>query len=86
MVISCGLHDHASLTVQAFELPCQFAQFAVGVTDFKGRDDDLSKGTHDGYHASAFGNVDANRVHVHSSNTNLQPESIFFSLPIQSIG
>ena len=36
MVISCGLHDHASLTVQAFELPCQFAQFTVGVTDFKG--------------------------------------------------
>ena len=77
MVISCGLHDHTSLTVQDFELTCQFAQFAVGVTDFKGRDDDLSKGTHDSNRASAFGNVDANRVHLHSSNTNLQPESIF---------
>ena len=36
MVISCGLHDHASLTVQAFELLCQLAQFTAGVTDFKG--------------------------------------------------
>ena len=68
MVVSRGLHDHASLTVQAFELPCQFAQFTVGVTDFKGRDDDLSEGAHDGNRASAFGNVDANRVHLHSSN------------------
>jgi len=86
MVVSCGLHDHAGLTVQAFELPCQLAQFTAGVTDFKGRDDDLSKGTHGSNRASAFGNVDANRVHLHSSNTNLQPGSIFFSLPIQSIG
>ena len=36
MVISRGLHDHTSLTVQAFELPCQLAQFTAGVTDFKG--------------------------------------------------
>ena len=36
--------------------------------DFKGRDDDLSEGAHDGNRASAFGNVDANRVHLHSSN------------------
>ena len=68
MVISCGLHDHASLTVQAFEPPCQCAQFTIGVMDFKGRDDDLSEGAHDGNRASAFGNVDANRVHLHSSN------------------
>ena len=68
VVIPCGLHDHTSLTVQAFELSCQFAQFAVGVTDFKGRDDDLSKGAHDGNRASAFGNVNANRVHLHSSH------------------
>ena len=68
VVISCGLHDHASLTVQAFEPPCQCAQFTIGVMDFKGRDDDLSEGAHDGNRASAFGNVDANRVHLHSSN------------------
>ena len=68
VVISCGLHDHMGLTVQAFEPPCQFAQFTVGVTDFKGRDDDLSKGTHDSNRASAFGNVNANRVHLYSSN------------------
>ena len=36
MVISCGLHDYARLTVQAFEPPCQLAQFTVGVTYFKG--------------------------------------------------
>ena len=29
MISSCGLHDHTSLTVQAFELPCQLAQFTV---------------------------------------------------------
>ena len=68
MVVSSGLHDHTSLTVQAFELPCQFAQFTVGVTDFKGRDNDLPKGTHDGNRASAFGNVNANRVHLYSSH------------------
>ena len=38
----------------------------------------LSEGAHDGNHAFSFGNIDANAVHSHSSNTkNLQPESIF---------
>jgi len=38
-------------------------------------------------HAFPFGHINANGVHYHSSNTNnLQPEPIFFSLPIQSIG
>ena len=38
-------------------------------------------------YTSAFGNIDANAVHSHSSNTkNLQPEIHLFSLPIQSIG
>ena len=86
MVVSSGLHDHAGFTVQAFEQPCQLAQFTVGVKHLKGRDYHLSKRTHDGNHASAFGNVNTNRVHGSTSYTNLQPESIFFSLPIQSIG
>ena len=36
MVVSSGLHDHAGFTVQAFEQLCQFAEFTIGVTHFKG--------------------------------------------------
>lgn len=35
--------------------------------DFKGWDHQFSKGPHDGNHSLAFGNINANRVHSHSS-------------------
>lgn len=35
--------------------------------DFKGWDHQFSKGTHDGNHTLAFGNINANRVHSHFS-------------------
>ena len=87
VVITCGFHHHTGLAVQAFEQPCQLAQFAVGVKYLKGRDYHLSKRAHDCNHALALRNIDANTVHSHPPNTkNPQPEPIFFSLPIQSIG
>ena len=69
MVITRGFHDHTGLTGQASEQLCQFAQFTVRVMDLKRRDYHFSKGTHDGNHALAFGNIDANRVHTSTSNT-----------------
>ena len=77
-VITRGFYHHTGLTVQAFEQPCQLAQFTVGVKHLKGRDYHLSKRAHDCNHALTLGNIDANAVHSHSSTTkNLQPESIF---------
>ena len=86
MVVAGRLHDYTGLTVQALDHFCQVDQFIVGVTYFKRFDHRFLTGTHDCNHALAFGNIDANGVHCHSSNTTIvQPESIFFSLPIQSI-
>ena len=69
MVITRGFHYHTGFTGQASKQLYQLAQFAVRVMDLKGRDYHLSKGTHDGNHALSFGNINANRVHVSTSNT-----------------
>ena len=60
MVITCGFHNDTGLTRQASKQLCQFAQFAVRLMDFKGGTTGFSKGMHDGNHALAFGNINAN--------------------------
>jgi len=54
MVTARTLHNNLSFTRQAFQRLGQSAEFAVGVSDFEGRNDDNAEGLHDGNHAFAF--------------------------------
>ncbi len=85
MVISCGLHNHTRLTAQAFEPPCQHTQFTVGVTYFKGWDNDLSKGTLITTVLLPLETSMQTEFMVLPPIQILQSEPIFFSLPIQSV-
>ena len=87
MVIPGGFQNNAGLSVQSFELLRQIVQVLGGMLNFKRFEYHFSEGAHNTNHALPFGNVNAYCVHDFSSIIlYLQLESIFYSLPIQSIG
>jgi len=61
------LQNYPHLTVQAFQVVCQLFEFAGGVAHFKRFGYDLAERAHNSDHAFAFGHIDPNSIHGHTS-------------------
>ena len=63
IVTPCIFHKHTGLTGKAFQKPCQFFEFTLGVAYLKGGGYYLAEGAHDGNHALSFGHVNSYCIH-----------------------